>query len=248
MINNYTWRPLAALIFCAVFWQTARGQSTVPDTSFYAAALKNNQQLYASGTGYQSRLVNGRQYFYYERLYKGDAYYMGYEWRPADISYDGVTYTNVPALYDVYKDVLVVQLPDKQDNYSLSGAKLAQFTLLGHTFIRIDADTINADFKPGFYDLLYLGKSLALAKTVKTLQNTGTKITDKSFVEEKTYYLKYNGIYYEAGSEGAALRVFKDKKKELQQYIKSSGIKFRRDPEQALVKIAAYYDHLTDKL
>jgi len=248
MINKYTGRPLVAILLCTVFWQTSAAQSIVPDTTYYASALKNNQQLYNSGIGYQSRLVNGRQYFYYERLYTGDAYYMGYEWRPADIDYDGVIYNNVQMLYDVYKDIVVVQLPNKEDNYSLSSAKLSRFTLLGHTFIRIDADTANVDFKPGFYDLLYAGKTLALAKTIKTLQNTGSQITDKSFVEEKSYFLKYKGIYYEVGSEGAALKVFKNKKKELQQYIKSNGVKFRRDPEQAIVKIAAYYDHLTDQI
>jgi len=223
-------------------------QAPSPDSSFYTSATQNTLNIYAQGIGNQSRLINGHEYLYYDRLLKGDAYYGGYEWRPGKIDYDGVYYHDVPFLYDVYQDLVVLQLPDKAGNYSLINEKLPQFILMGHTFIKIKADSTNK-LKTGFYDLLYSGKVQALAKTVKTIQNTGSYGTiEKSFIEEKSYYIKNKGIYYEVGGEGDVLKALKDKKKEMQQYIKSEKIKYRKDPDQFLIKITSYYDHLTNTI
>jgi hypothetical protein len=56
--------------------------------------------------------------------------------------------------------------------------------------------------------------------------------------------VRKNNTYYPISSQGSLLSVFKDKKKELQQYIRSNEIKYRKEPEDAMVKIATYYDHL----
>ena len=60
------------------------------------------------------------------------------------------------------------------------------------------------------------------------------------------YYIRKNNTYYSVSSQGSMLTILKDKKKELQQYIRANQIKFRKDPEEAMVKIASYYDHLTN--
>jgi len=62
----------------------------------------------------------------------------------------------------------------------------------------------------------------------------------------KDYYVRKNNTYYSFSGQGSLLDVLKDKKKEIQQYIKANQIKFRQDPEEAMVKIASYYDHLTN--
>jgi len=61
------------------------------------------------------------------------------------------------------------------------------------------------------------------------------------------YYLYKNGTYYSVSSEGSFLNVLKDKKKDLQQYIKANKLKFKKyQREDAMAKVAAYYDHLAD--
>jgi len=42
------------------------------------------------------------------------------------------------------------------------------------------------------------------------------------------------------------LKLLKDKKGELQKHIKQNNIRFGDDPEFAMVKIASYYDQITN--
>jgi hypothetical protein len=85
-----------------------------------------------------------------------------------------------------------------------------------------------------------------LAKREKNIQATGGQTTSESYFNTvKTYYLRKNNIYYNISSKGTMLDVLKDKKKQLQQYIRSAQINFRKDPEEAMVKIASYYDQLS---
>ena len=67
------------------------------------------------------------------------------------------------------------------------------------------------------------------------------------FNAKDEYFLKKGNTYYNlSASQGSILKLLKDKKSELQQYIKSNKIRFRDNPEDALARIAAQYDHLTN--
>ncbi len=153
-------------------------------------------------------------------------------------------------MYDVYKDAVVVLLYNGFSRYSLLNERVHDFTLSDHHFIRIVADSItnnNAGISTGFYDQLYSGKTEVLAKRIKTLENSMALASLETFFREKhEYYVKKGNIYYSAGSQRSFLNALKDKKKVLQQYIKDSHIRFNNDPENAMIKIASYYDHLSN--
>jgi hypothetical protein len=100
--------------------------------------------------------------------------------------------------------------------------------------------------KPGFYDELYNGKSQVLVKRSKDIQTITSGTAENYFDLTTKYFFKKNHIYYSISSQGSLINILKDRKKELQQYIRANQIKFRSDPEEAMVKIASYYDHLTN--
>jgi hypothetical protein len=132
--------------------------------------------------------------------------------------------------------------------FSLVNQKVKSFDFLDHHFVNINADTlgVNTIIKTGFYDELYGGKSQVLVKRSANLQTTpgGAGGPETYFNLTVDYYVRKNNTYYPISSQGSLLSVFKDKKKELQQYIRSNEIKYRKEPEDAMVKIATYYDHL----
>jgi hypothetical protein len=41
------------------------------------------------------------------------------------------------------------------------------------------------------------------------------------------------------------LKILKDKKKEIQQFLKANNIIYKTDPETAMIAIATYYDRIT---
>lgn len=203
---------------------------------------------YYTAIGKQSHLYNGPEYDFYNPIIKGNAYVFDIkEFTPGSVKYSGVTYSNVPMLYDINKDVAVILLYNRFTKISLLGTKVDWFKLHNHYFVHVRPDSAGKhNVADGFYDELYGGKNVSvLAKRSKTIQNlTGSSSTESVFSETKDYYLKKGRDYFSFGGKGGLLDLLKDKKKELRQYIKANNIDFRENPEPAMVSIVAYYEKL----
>lgn len=228
----------------------AFGQSKQPDTSQHA--LNNVLASFYLNIGQQSRLYDGPAYFTYDPHIKGNALYPldAQTWAIGEVTYDGYVYKNVPLMYDIFKDVLVSLLYNHFSSYTFLSERVSDFTFSGHHFVRVNADGLTNDksgISTGFYDELYGGKSQVLAKRAKTIQNSTnqTLALETYFIETNDYYVRKGGVYYKVSGQGSFLNVFKDKKPELQKYMRDNGFKFRTDPEMAMARLAAYYDQLS---
>ncbi len=240
------------ICFFTMFYSIASlAQPTPADSSSQQNAFNNAVSLFYSTIGNQSPLFNGPEYYYYDPLIKGNAYFLDVNaFTPGTIYYDGASYSGAPMLYDTYSDKVVVLLYNHFSKFSLVNSKVKSFDYLEHHFVNINQDTlaITSELKSGYYDQLYGGKTEVLVKRYKDIQTTNGSATNGSesyFNTKKEYYVRKNHAYYSVGGEGSMLDILKDHKKELQQYIKANKIKFRREPEEAMVKIASYYDQLT---
>lgn len=237
------------VLFIGIFTQ-ATGQSAHVDSSSQQNALNNTVNLFYSSIGKQSPLYNGTEAYPYDPVLKGNAYYADVNsFTPSSVFYDNVHFSGVPLLYDIYGDQLVVLLYNHFTKYTLIKSKVSSFDLLNHHFIRIDTVTFlnNPIIKPGYYDELYGGRVQILGRHSKNIQTTSSGQNSESYFNyTKDYFIRKNNIYHSFSGEGGLLSVLKDKKKELQKYIKDNQIKYRTDPEEAMVKIASYYDHLTN--
>lgn len=199
--------------------------------------------------GQSSGIYNGREYQAYDTYIKGTANFHDLPNPvPGSVMFNGYRYQNVPLMYDLFRDELAALLHNGLFRYVLQSSRVAGFDLDGHHFIYVAADTVKEEgFKSGFYDELYQGRIQVLARYVKTIQNSSSNQAniETYFTGTKTGYMIRKGSrYYPVSSEGSLLGVLKDHKSELQQYIKSNGIRFKKEPEMALKSIAAYYDHL----
>jgi hypothetical protein len=59
------------------------------------------------------------------------------------------------------------------------------------------------------------------------------------------YYIKTNNQYYSVNRKKDVLSIYKDHKKEIQQYIKSNKLNFKNDRDNFLVKVSTYNDSLS---
>ena len=227
-------------------------QAEPGDSSSQQNAFNYAVRIYHSSVGEGSALYNGPEYFGYDALIKSNAYFMDVNaFTPGSVFYNGAFYTRVPMLYDLYTDDVTVLLYNHYSKFYLVKEKVKSFDFLGHHFISLPADSLKESpvIKPGYFDELYKGKMEVLVKRSKTIQerNGGVTGIETYFTTSaRNLYLKKYSIYYSITSQGSLLDVLKDKKKEIQQFIKSGQIKFRNNPEDAMVKIAVYYDHLTN--
>ena len=236
-----------------VILKSASGQTLNLDTNSQQAALTQANARYAAAIGPQLPLYNGQEYnFYNPAQFKGSAYFMETVLNPGDLYYDGAGYKGVQLLYDLYTDQLITVMPDQYTKFILIGDRVQNFDLLGHHFIHVNVDTTNSTaIKTGYYEELYHGRSEALSKRYKTVQNyqstTGAQEAYNYFTDAKVeFFIRKGNVYYRVTGQGDLLNILKDHKKQLQQYIKANRIKYNRDAAAALATIAAYYDHITN--
>lgn len=238
------------LLALVITWGIIANDNVSAQTGVDSASLSLAVANYNTAIGQQSHLYNGPEYEFYDPIIKGNAYVFDNKvFTPGSVRYGAAVYSDIPMLYDLNKDLVVVLLYNHFTKFSLLSERVPEFRLLNHHFIRINTDsTGKAALATGFYDQLYPGRKIGIiVKRAKSIQtNTGTNAVESFFSETKDYYVKKEGNYFSFSGKAGLLDIFKDKKKELRQYIKTNNIDFRENFEQAIVDVATYYDHLSN--
>jgi hypothetical protein len=238
------------LLALVITWGIITNGYVSAQTSTDSTGLSLVIANYNTAIGQQSHLYNGPEYEFYDPLIKGNAYvFDNKSFTPGSVKYGTAVYRDIPMLYDLNKDVVVVLLYNHFTKFSLLNERVHEFWLLNHHFIRLNADsTGKAALATGFYDQLYQGKNIGIiVKRAKSIQtSTGNNTIESFFSETKNYYVKKGNNYLSFSGKGGLLDIFKDKKKELRQYIKTNNLDFRENLEQAIVSAATYYDHITN--
>ena len=211
-------------------------------------AYNNLVHLYSDAMRDEKHVFNGKEYFNYDKYYmKGHQFYKSNEEQEGAIYYEGSWYTNVPMLYDIVLDQLVIPEPTGSLYFKLENKKVNFFNLHGHRFTRLVPDSAGpAGISAGFYDLLLDGKIQVIAKRKKNLfeEPTSRGMEGEFTLADKFYILKDN-TYYQVAKKKSVLEKFPDKKKELQKYIRTQRLGFKgTSREAALIQLVAYYNSL----
>ncbi len=242
---------LVICFVCTFYCNDSRAQVHPEDTLQQHLMAINMDNFYNKAIGRQSRLYSGFAYQMVTINSPGNAYFKdSTHVANGNVTYDGILYRNVPLLYDIYKDLLVSRTENGLFLYTLLNEKVDKFDLLGHHFINLPTADTNNVISPGFYDELYANNQIQLlVKRKKVFQEdfhgtSGDKMSFTVLINDK-YYLKKDNLYYKVGSSGSFLNVLSDKKNELKKYLKDNNIKYKSDPEQAMILLAKYYNSLT---
>lgn len=224
---------------------TGTAQNNYADTST-RAIVANAGTTYNNLTESQSRLYNGIVHESYPYQIKGHAYYISPELAVGSITYDELAYANVPLLYDLYKDQVIVRHYNGFSVIGLVSEKVDSFSLHNHHFIRLKADSIHGSvIATGFYDQVYKGNVSMLVKRWKIINEITKDQVEKEFASRNNYYIVKGSTYYPIKKYKDLSAIFKDKAKEIKQHLKKSGIKFRKERENAILEATVYYDSLT---
>jgi hypothetical protein len=247
-MNSHALVKLICFFALVTTYKTAASQPDA-DSVIYKQSIFNLASRFDQVIGEESWLYNGYSFRSYDPGIKGSPFLEDATgWRNGSVTYDGETYQNVPMLYDINADHLIVLLDNHSSPYRLVNNKIASFDLMARHFIRISGNS--GGLKAGFYEQLYGGRSAVLNKWEKTINTSrGGSGMERIFVpinDNKEYYIKKGDKYYSVGDArlGAVLDFFKDRKKELKQYIRDNKIKFNSLHDLALVNLVTYYDQI----
>ena len=201
--------------------------------------------VYYQSLGEQSPLYNGSQYIEYPFIIQdGHPFFGSQGFVNATIRFDGMTFDEVPTLYDIVRDQVVILDYHRYYKINLPADKIEQFELGGHTFVRVVQDSLN-EMKTGFYEQLYQGRATLFAKREKKISQQYSNMEINNVVYSHSfYYIKKGDLFYQVTSKKSLLNILKPKQKEVQQYLKKNNIKFKKAPEKATLMAVEYYDQL----
>lgn len=224
--------------------QPALAQHAPADGSLTTQASHALRQRYTRALGTETRLYNGPEYVrYVRRDTNGHRFFGADSVRPATVVYEGRTYPEVPLRYDLVRGQLVLQAPGGAFDMRLLNEQVARFTLDGHTFVRLLADSSRSSpVSTGFYDLLVDGPVQLLAARQKDLQERTTYagITSDITASEK-YFVCKNRRYYPVSKAATLLRLFPENKAALRQCSKAHKLRFGPETrEQSLGALVRY--------
>lgn len=218
-------------------------QQISTDTAFVAASQKKSIALYTSAIQNQSRLYNGSDYIIYLPKFEEHPYFIADDWVYGSIVYWDELYENVPLLYDVSLDQVITE-HNRGNPIKLIAEKIQSFTVLEHTFVRLNSDDKNK-IAVGFYDRLYDGDLKVYAKYSKNFRETlESQQVIPQYDETTRYYLVKDGIFNIVKTKGSVLQVLSDQKQELKNFIRKNRLRFKDNREKSIVSVSEFYDTL----
>lgn len=233
--------PVCSILCMCCYAHAQQAPSDSAASSGVAAAV----QVFHQATGHQSQLYNGRVHIAYPPNMLGSAYYLSKDAQTGAVEYDHILFRNVPLWYDEVRDKVVVLHFNGVSAFELFSERIGRFWLGSHPFLRIVQEAGDTVHTPatGFYEELCTGKLTLLAKRKKLMVDFIDNMEVKKRIDLKeSFFARIDGIYYPVNSQRALLSVMKDKKRDVQQYMKKGGWKFRKGPETYLVKATEYYN------
>lgn len=238
---------LAKISLCAaipfISSQEAFSQAAKPPVEVGSYAVS----LYRQATNAEAHLYNGTEYVDYRKLHReGHQFFQVDQFNTGSVVYDGDLYEEVPMLYDVVRDEVVIELEGLLLQ-KLVTEKVTSFELLGHKFMhQLASDSAKAgSLRPGFYDVLNDGGIDFLVKRKKQMDNT---ISDKVVIEhyniDDRFYLRNGETYQQVKSKRSVYKVLSDKHKELKKFARANRLNFRHQREASILALVKHYDSL----
>jgi hypothetical protein len=230
------------------FGAPALGQPATPIALAPAMAAARHQ--YAASFGTHPELYNGPEYLDYSRRYhtvKGHQFFLSTAPQPGAVAYNGHDFQNISLAYDVVLDHVVLSPPQSPLTLRLLDEKVRGFTISGHRFVRLAADSATRSIiRTGYYEELLGGPVQVLARRMKTQQEHISQAhVDVEFTAVDKLFVRKAGQYYAVSSKSSVLRLMADRGKEVQKYAQEHKLRFNKAQREASVlALATYYASL----
>jgi hypothetical protein len=229
----------------------ARAQSPAPaPTALVATAVAAAQQQYNDSFGAHPQLYNGPEYVDYARRYNeriGHQFFLAPDKQPGSVYYNDHYFKHLRLAYDVVLDQLVLQHPTSPLTLRLANEQVRSFSINGHRFVRLQADSsAGGVIATGYYELLADGRVQVLARRAKRLrEQLSQRLINAEFVSVDRFFIQKGGTYYAVSGKSAVTKLLADHAKEVQQFMRDKNLSFKKDQlGSSLAQVATYYNGL----
>jgi hypothetical protein len=168
-------------------------------------------------------------------------------WQTGRVYYSGTFTDNEIIKYDICIDQLVILLHIGEFSYPvcINRDVVKEFIINDHHFMFLnDIPTLELqNLIPGFYEVLYSGKTMLYVRWVKN--KAINKLTFETEYPLKVYYyLKKDGKYLQFKNQSSFIEALNDHKNEIISYMKTNKLRFSSGRKDIIIKVLEYYDSL----
>lgn len=221
---------------------TTTGQTSSSDQS---ASLKNTLAYFQTEIGEDAHLYTGKEYTPYEKGIKGDPFFSSSQMQNGTVFYDGTLYTDIPLLFDIVRQEVVINFYDQDVRIKLLNEKIKYFTLAGHRFENIVlAEGKEENVVHALYDVVFDGRASVLVKRAKRIKTPVRAEEPPVFVEDDAVFVRNAGALYAVDSRNSLLQALNDKNELIKTYIRKNKFRFKKNMEKEIILTAAYYSTL----
>ena len=230
-------RSLIFLLTLLPIWMYAQPS----DTLWVNQAIAHAQGVYNEHIKGESLLYSGTDFKKYIPIGDEFPYYLSDDWIEGTLVYDDQRYNNIWLYYDLSIDQVLVENYNFANTIQLVKERVHEFTLENHRFVNL----MYLSNEPGFYEVLYEGKTKVYARHSKSFQSEIRfgELVNK-FVKKTSYYILKENEFIPVSNKASVLQVFSDRKKEVNQAFRKYNLSFSDNKVQSLALMAEIYDQL----
>ncbi|MDJ0363801.1 hypothetical protein QMK33_01455 [Hymenobacter sp. H14-R3] len=213
------------------------------DSSALAAAVAGAGEVYARIVRPESLLFSGPEYAdYVQPGAKSHPFFLDAAPQPGTVVYRGAAFGDVPLRYDLALGQVVASYPGQAAAYTLVPGGVSAFTLGGHRFVRLVADSAGQTLPTGYYDLLLSGPVSLLASHTKKIQRTYVQQELRlEYGQTDKLYVRTARTTAEVSSLKNLLALLPAHKDEVQRYAQQHKLSFGAAQQEASALAALRY-------
>jgi len=220
-----------------ILWAQEAGLAKVPPSDAI--------QSYLSATKEYAALFSGKTETLYDRTFTNHPCLETDRYVQGTLCYNEVVYQDIFMRLDLYRDELTVFSPEKPYHIVLENEKFNYAVLHGLTLI-LSASEAKTGLK---YMVLIDGGPYPFVKQYRlSVREEYFGVTlFRSFRTQEQYFIYINDTAYPVKNKNALLKLFPDRKKELNEYAKQHKLNFKTQFEQSIIALINQYENLTSQ-
>jgi len=238
-------RFVPALILLAIIFSFNKTTAQTSSLQSIPDSFINVKEFFQNEIKEDVHLYTGKEFIKYSVNIKGHPFFETDQMQNGTIFYDGTLYENVPLLYDIVSQEIVINRYNSDERMKLLNEKIKYFTFDGYRFENIfSVEGKDENVSSTIYEIMSEGRAGVLAKRIKRIKN-GLKAEDPtSFVEEDELYVHNGKNLYAIDNKNSILQAFSDKKDFVKAFIRKNKFRFKKNIEKELIMTAEYYSTL----
>jgi hypothetical protein len=219
------------LFFLIVLFCKAQDSLSTEIYTWYDTKTVSERSYLYRGIEYseKDRMLNDKHKFFETNAYK-----------IGQLTYDGQVYNDVPMNYNIYDDLLLVNIEEKLNNFfQLFSDKVEAFSVLGHDFKNITPEN-NGNIQ-GFYEVIdddepfkIYKKHILARKRINDVDQFYFEFTAK----DSEYIYEFNGDYHELNQSKDLVLKLPEHEKEIKDFFRDNSKVLRKTPDIFMSRLA----------